>query len=288
MKKLLTYASIGVLTLASSACATSSNLNDVTGQVPTVSGSRPSVNVSPMDPAIQCFSQATSQRLSSPVRIAVGNVRDYTGKFSNEASEGGFRITQGGSLMVMSTLGKLPGIELVERFDLDVANNEATMVRNRLIQDPIFDPASNQPTSLRTLRAGQYQGSDYYIVGGITEVNYSIRSGGAELGVSLFEVGARYVVMNVAADLRLVDTQTLRVVRTVSIQKQIVGSETRAGVFRFFGDYLVDLNAGTRDQEPMQMGVRAALEYGTLDLLSPVFGNYFAECAPLVESSFRS
>lgn len=293
MKRLLVSAAIAALALTSAACATTeaapanTAVNGNSGQVPLVTGTRPTFNTSPMDAATQCFSQATAQR-ATPLRVAVGQIRDYTGKFSNEASEGGFRITQGGSLMVMTALGKLEGIEQVERFDMDIASNEANLVRGQLIQDQIVDPNTGAPVSLRNLTAGQYYGSDYYIVGGITEVNYAIRTGGAELGISLFEAGRRYYVMNVASDLRLVDTRTLRVVRTISVQKQIVGSEVRAGVFRFFGDYLIDFNAGTKDQEPMQLGVRAALEYGTMELLSPLYGNYFAECAPLVDASFTS
>lgn len=289
-RSIIALGAIGAL-LSTAACATSTApvapvLNEQ-GQAPVVVGSRPTLNSSPMDPAMQCFAQATRQSVV-PTRIAVGQIRDYTGKFSNEASEGGFRITQGGSLMVMSALGKLEGIEQVERFDMDIASNEATLVRNQLIQDPTFDLNTGAPVSLRNLTAGQYQGSDYYIVGGITEVNYDIVSGGAELGISLFEAGARYYVINTAADLRLVDTKTLKVVKTVSVQKQIIGYETRAGLFRFFGDYLVDINTGKQGQEPLQLGVRATLEYATLELLSPLYQNYFQECAPLVDASFRS
>jgi curli biogenesis system outer membrane secretion channel CsgG len=93
--------------------------------------------------------------------------------------------------------------------------------------------------------------------------------------------------MNVAADLRIVDARTTRVVRTVSVQKQIIGEEVRAGVYRFAGDYLFDVNAGTKDQEPMQMGVRVALEYGVLELLSPLYANRAADCAPQIEYAFR-
>lgn len=289
-RSIIALGAIGAL-LSTAACATSTApvapVLNAQGQAPVVVGSRPTLNSSPMDPAMQCFAQATRQSVV-PTRIAVGQIRDYTGKFSNEASEGGFRITQGGSLMVMSALGKLEGIEQVERFDMDIASNEATLVRNQLIQDPTFDLNTGAPVSLRNLTAGQYQGSDYYIVGGITEVNYDIVSGGAELGISLFEAGARYYVINTAADLRLVDTKTLKVVKTVSVQKQIIGYETRAGLFRFFGDYLVDINTGKQGQEPLQLGVRATLEYATLELLSPLYQNYFQECAPLVDASFRS
>lgn len=292
-QRIFTSAALAALALSTAACASTTNtptsrtMADA-GQARIMVGARPTRNFSPMDPAIQCFAQATAQR-HVPLRVAVGQVRDYTGKFSNEASEGGFRLTQGGSLMVMSALGKLDGVQLVERFDLDIASTENTLTMNTLIQDPVYDAVNNLPVSVRARpnpTQGQFEGSDYYIVGGLTEVNYNIVSGGAELGVSLFEAGKRYYVMNVAADLRIVDTRTTRVIKTISVQKQIIGTETRAGVFRFFGDYLVDLNGGGKAQEPMQLGVRAVLEYGALELLNPLYGNYFNECAPLVEANF--
>lgn len=291
-RTLITLGALGAL-LSTAACASTSSpvapVLNAQGQAPVVMGTRPTLNTSPMDPAIQCFAQATRQS-PVPTRIAVGQIRDYTGKFSNEASEGGFRITQGGSLMVMSALGKLDGVDQVERFDMDIASNEATLTQNQLIQDPAYDPNNPAAANLRRLNmtAGQYHGSDYYIVGGITEVNYDIVSGGAELGISLFEAGMRYYVINTAVDLRLVDTKSLKVVKTVSVQKQIIGYETRAGLFRFFGDYLVDINTGRKGQEPLQLGVRATLEYATLELLSPIYQNYFSDCAPLVDASFRS
>lgn len=287
MKKIAYIAALGALLMGSAACSTVPNVNASTGQVVPIQGPPPAPNTSPMELAFACFGQATRQR-QTPLRLAVGNVRDYSGKFSNEASEGGFRVSQGGSLMVMSALGKLPGISQVERFDTDIANAENVLARNEQLQDPVADLLNGNPTSLRAVRRGMVQGSDYYIVGGITEVNYDIVSGGAELGISLFEAGMRYYVINTAVDLRLVDTRTLKVVKTVSVQKQIIGYETRAGLFRFFGDYLVDINTGRKGQEPLQLGVRATLEYATLELLSPIYQNYFSDCAPLVDASFRS
>ncbi len=61
-------------------------------------------------------------------------------------------------------------------------------------------------------------------------------------------------------DLRIVDTKTLMVVRTVSLTKQFNGYEVGLNVFRFFGSKLYDVDIGAKGQEPVQMGVRAALE----------------------------
>lgn len=243
----------------------------------------PTLNKSPMDPALACFAGITVQA-PKPIRISVGQIRDYTGKFSNDASEGGFKITQGGSLMVISALGKLPNVDQIERFDTTISEQENLLSRNELLRDG---------NTVRHLTSGMYDGSDYYIVGGITEVNYNIKSGGADLEIAGIGGGHRTFVMNVAADLRLVDTKTLKVAKTVSIQKQIVGYETKADIFSFFGDYLVDFSAGSKGQEPLQIGVRAVLEMGAMELLSSVYPtvadpNYYAEkCRPYANAGFR-
>lgn len=263
MKVALVAALLSTTALASEASAKPKARPDSTPML----GSAPTLNRSPMDRAFQCMSSITSQS-PRPLRISVGNIRDYTGKFSNEASEGGFKITQGGSLMVISALGKLQNVDIIERFDTSIAEQEAGLAKSKLIRDP-----EGSGEVVRGLTAGQYDGSDYYITGGITEVNYNIRSGGAALGISNIGAGKRVFVMNVGADLRLVDAKTLKVVKTIPVQKQIYGVETKAGIFSFFGDYLVDLDAGTKSQEPIQMGVRTALELGTLELLSSVVPN---------------
>jgi curli production assembly/transport component CsgG/holdfast attachment protein HfaB len=76
--------------------------------------------------------------------------------------------------------------------------------------------------------------------------------------------------MNVAVDLRIVGTQSLQVYDTVTVQKQITGKEVGADVYRFFGDELFDFNVGSKDQEPLQLAVRMAIEAATLDLISSV------------------
>ena len=189
-------------------------------------------------------------------RIAVGRILDYTGTVNED---GGRRITQGASLMAMSAFAKA-GARLVERFDTSVTELELRYANNRLIGQEGDD-------NVRRIYAGQMPGSDYYFVGGITELNYNIRSMGVDAqgghtdardGVG--NVGARLYVMNIALDFRLIDTRTLEVVDVISYQKQIIGREVRAGVFSFFDDTLIDIAAGERALEPVQLAVRAGVE----------------------------
>jgi curli production assembly/transport component CsgG/holdfast attachment protein HfaB len=202
-------------------------------------------------------------------RIAVGRILDYTGTVSDD---GGRRITQGGSLMAMSAFAKA-GAHLVERFDTSVSELELRYANSRLIGQNAAPGASD----VRTIMAGQVAGSDYYFVGGITELNYNIRSIGADATVGHSDardgvgtLGGRLYVMNIGLDFRLIDTRTLEVVQVVSYQKQIVGRELRAGVFSFFGDTMVDLSVGERALEPIQLAVRAGVERAVLEVMGNI------------------
>nr|WP_058752715.1 CsgG/HfaB family protein [Sphingomonas sanguinis] len=66
----------------------------------------------------------------------------------------------------------------------------------------------------------------------------------------------RTFTQSVAVDLRIVDTRSLIVVKTVSLTKQYTGYETGAGTFRFFGSNLFDINIGAKGQ-PIPMAAAA-------------------------------
>lgn len=209
---------------------------------------------------------------ASPVhRFAVGRVNDFTGK---EDLVNGKRITQGAALMVMSALAKA-GVPMVERFDTSIADMELKYSDNKLITD---EPASG---NYRKIFGGSIPGSDYHIVGGITEVNYNIKSGSIDSSIKFLGASAQYFVMNVGVDLRLVNTKTLEVVDVQSLQKQIIGTELRGGYFRLFTDGVFDVNAAERTQEPIQKAVRMVIEQAVFNMVEDVYKISPAGCASL-------
>lgn len=224
-------------------------------------------NETPYSAGLRClagYAMASNRSL----RVAVGQIADYTGK---EEYEGGRRVTQGAALMAMSALSKT-GVRLVERFDTSVAELELKYANNRLIGD-------SNDASFRAITAGQFPGSDYYLVGGITELNYNIRSVGADAFASdpaaegaKGQLGYKAYVMNVALDLRLVDTKTLEVVDVISYQKQIIGREISAGVFDFLNGNIIDVGVGERALEPIQLAVRSVIERGVMEMVGRQLG----------------
>jgi curli biogenesis system outer membrane secretion channel CsgG len=256
------------------------------GDVPVVLSNRPTLNRTPLTAKLECYGERLAAHGSGNTSIAVGNIRDYTGKASDLE---GFLITQGGALMAYTALGNMtPGITIYERFDTSVADAELNYISKRQLGDgQLYEaPDAQTGTSERVPWKPYYGGSvlqsDYYIVGGITEVNYNIQSGGAELFVDQIGGKGRIFTMNVGVDLRIVGTQTLKVYDTVSIQKQVSGYEVGASVFRFFNSDLWDVNAGAKNQEPVQLAVRMAIEESVLELVQSVTGVSEGDCQPSV------
>jgi curli biogenesis system outer membrane secretion channel CsgG len=231
-------------------------------------------NVTPMNEALSCFGGKLKAAKKKPISIGIGDIKDYTGK---QGQDEGYAITQGGALMAYTALGKIgSGVLLHERFDTRIAEAELIYGEKRQLGDggkhEVDDPKSGQPVEVpwKPYFGGSIRQSQYFIVGGITELNYNIQSGGAEFAVSNVGPKARIFTMNVAVDLRVVGTQSLIVHDTVSLSKQITGYEVGVGVFRFFGTNLFDVNIGAKNQEPLQLGVRTAIEAAVLELVASV------------------
>jgi curli production assembly/transport component CsgG/holdfast attachment protein HfaB len=231
-------------------------------------------NPTPYSTALYCLADyARRYNLPSP-RMAVGRISDYTGSVS---ADGGRQITQGASLMAFSALAK-SGARMVERYDTSISEMELRYANNRLISDE--GPDAPADANYRRILAGQVPGSDFYLVGGITEANFNIRSAGFDAGVGETDtdvpgsgiIQGKIYVMNVALDLRLVQTTTLEVVDVVSYQKQIIGREVSAGVFDFLNGNVFDVSAGTGAMEPVQLAVRALLERATVELMANLYG----------------
>ena len=231
-------------------------------------------NPTPYSAALYCMADyARRYNLPSP-RMAVGRIADYTGTVS---ADGGRQITGGASLMAMSALGKA-GARMLERYDTSVSEMELRYANNRLIGDE--GPGGADDVEYRRILAGSVPGSDFYIVGGITEVNYNIRSGGFDLAAGQASTdtplstafAGKAFVMNIAIDLRLVQTTTLEVVDVVSYQKQIIGREISAGVFDFLNGNVFDISAGEGGLEPVQLAVRALIERATVEFMANLYG----------------
>jgi curli production assembly/transport component CsgG/holdfast attachment protein HfaB len=268
------FQSLAAATIAVALGGCVSPIPDSTGRYTSPIGGAPVIsNETPYSASLRCLSHYTTQR---PIRVAVGQIADYTGKAESDNS--GRKITQGAALMAMSALSKA-GVPMVERFDTSVAEMELKYSNNKLITDDA------KPGDYRKILAGSIPGSNYYLVGGITELNFNIRSvgangtgGGVASNALKGTAGANMYVMNVGIDLRLVDTATLEVVDVISYQKQIIGRQISAGVFDFMGQTFFDASLGESALEPIQLAVRSTIERAVLEMTSRLYRAPVGSC----------
>ncbi|MFT3997384.1 MAG: holdfast anchoring protein HfaB [Asticcacaulis sp.] len=229
------------------------------------------LNATPVTPALRCLGQSPS--LNGLPRLAVGRIGDLTGKVDFDT---GAKITQGASLFAITALG-YAGVPVVERLDNSVAEIELNYARQKLLSDTP-ERAGQSGDNFRPVLAGQIAGSRYYIVGGITELNYNIRSDGYDAAVGALglpgaqgQLSARTYVLNIAVDLRLVNTQTQQVVDTVSFQKQVIGVTNDRRLSGGSEDIGLLLQGGNSRQEPVQMAVRELIERSVYKLIAPLW-----------------
>ena len=118
---------LGLTAIALAGCVTPEASTETGRYTAPIGGSPVIANETPYSDGLRCMANYTHAK---PVRIAVGQIADYTGKISSDNS--GREITQGAALMAMSALSKA-GVPLVERFDTSVAEMELKYANNKLI-----------------------------------------------------------------------------------------------------------------------------------------------------------
>lgn len=222
-------------------------------------------------PYSQCLKGLDRIKANNLPTFAVGEVADKTGQFNYDSNGNGHALTQGVSEMVISALAKTGKTNLVERLDLRIPLAEVKL--------------SEQGRLTRSQEEyGKLPASDFIVVGALTELNYNIVSGGGQLFIKGMGGGARMVVINVALDLRVINSKNFKISYVSSLQKQIYGYEVEANVFRFFGDTLIEFDAGMIRNDPLQLGVRSVVEMAVYQIMTDFLGLPVAKSCGLVET----
>lgn len=238
-----------------------------------IGGAPVTENPTPYSAALDCLADYASQARLVPPHIAVARISDLTGQLD---SNGGRPVTQGAMLMAISALGKA-GVPLVERYETDVPKLEFDLANNKLVSDQPLTPDSPR-RDYRPVYPGEVSGSDYFLTGGITELNTSIRNNSASIGVTgashpeVTHTGdANSYVMNIGLDLRLVNTSSLDIVDIVSYQKQIIGYQVGAGLFAFFGNQVLSVSGQSSAEEPMHLATRSLIERAVVEIVAKLY-----------------
>ena len=193
------------------------------------------------------------------VEIAVYKFNDQTGqrKPSDNLASLSTAVTQGAaSLLVQALKGAGNGkwFTVVERMDLDYLLKERQIIRNtRTTYD------GKKAEQVRPLLF-----AGVLISGGIIGYDTNIETGGVGsryLGIGIRDQYRRDIV---SVSLRLISVQTGEVLLAVSSQKTILSTKVGMNVFKFLdmGTELIEIEAGTTENESTTYAIRKAIEYG--------------------------
>lgn len=205
-------------------------------------------------PYSQCLRKLQTVQADNLPVFAVGEISDKTGQIAYY-DKAGNNLTQGAAEMVMSALYKTGKAHLVERYDLRIPLAEVKLAEQNRLNRSVDN-------------FGKLPSTDFIIVGALTELNYNIVTGGVGLRVSGIGAGVRTAVVNVAMDLRVINSKNFAVSYVSTLQKQIYGYEVSADVFRFFDSTFVELQAGHVRNEPLQLGVRSVAEMAVYQIMT--------------------
>lgn len=225
------------------------------GPVALREGSPVTTNHTPYSQCLSALGHQPGDRL--PV-LSVGQIVDRTGQASYSTITESRVLTQGVSEMLISALYKTRKVRLAERLDIRI---------------PLAERQLHEAGAMQVAPAPlQVQPVNFVVLGALTELNYNILSQGTRLFVRLAGGGVREAVINVGLDLRVIDATSFQTIYVTSLQKQIVGQQVEAGVYRFFGNQLVEFDAGRVRNEPLQLGVRSVVEMAAYQILTEGLG----------------
>ena len=212
--------------------------------------------VTSFDRALACL----NGRVPHKVVFGVGTVVDATGKESYADGSAGKFVTQGSGEMVQSALFKA-GVSVVNRRDDAITITETNWgIRDIRRQVPV----------------------NFYVSGSINSLDF-IPGGGFSTQLSGFGPRYRQSRILVALDLTLTDAYTGRIVANIPLQKQIFTSEIGGSGNSFFGDTLVQMDAGGMKREAINFALRQMLSLATFELLGQIMDQgAYAPCKEMI------
>ncbi len=193
------------------------------------------------------------------VTVAVYGLRDQTGQYKpSPDSSYSTALTQGAASMLMKALKDSAWYIPVERESLQNLLTERKVVRAIESLTEKGKPGIDLPALLPAA---------LIVEGGLIAYETNVRTGGK--GANYLGIGANssYRMDQVTVSLRLVDTRTGQILSVVTVTKTIYSYQFSASVYKFTSyQSLLQGETGYTTNEPVQLGVRQALEAAVIQL----------------------
>ena len=221
----------------------------------------PKVAETPMKKSLKEFPAIKNGK---PVSVAVYSFSDKTGqrKPSDNIAQLSSAVTQGGEIYLIKALMDLSDgkfFNVVERGSIEYLLKERQIIRNAR---KTFDGE-------KAKRLGALQFAGIMITGGVVGYDSNKFTGGA--GVRLLGIGpmSQWRVDVVTIGLRAVSVLTGEVLISVTTEKTILSTSVGLNVFKFYdmGTKVLEVEAGTSTNEPINYAVRQGIESAVIELV---------------------
>jgi len=193
------------------------------------------------------------------VTVAVYGLRDLTGQYKpSPDSSFSNSVTQGGASILVKALYDSGWYVPVEREGLQNLLTERKIVRAVESETEKGKPSIELPGLLPAV---------LLIEGGLIGYDSNVRTGGG--GANYLGIGSNssYRVDQVTISLRLVDTRTGQILGVTTVTKTIYSKMLSTGIFAFTSfKHLLQTEIGFSTNEPVQQGVKQALEAAVIQL----------------------
>ncbi|MEA1964876.1 MAG: CsgG/HfaB family protein [Candidatus Aerophobetes bacterium] len=186
------------------------------------------------------------------VSVAVYELRDKTGQYKDDklANRKSTAISQGATEMLITALDRSHQFTVLDRVNFKHLLTEQDLRGKKRL-------AKNNPYP----ELNKLIGAKYIVGGAITEYNCDVVTGGTKLAVAGVGGKTKFAKATAAIDLRVTDTTTGEVVKTLSMKDKIIGKMVGLNLFSFFKtENLYELESGKGNQEPINLVVRRLIE----------------------------
>lgn len=190
---------------------------------------------------------------------AVYGLRDQTGQFKpSPDSSYSTAVTQGAASMLVKALKDSGWFIMVEREGLQNLLTERKVIRAIESSTEKGKSSIDLPSMLP---------ATLIVEGGLIAYESNVRTGGK--GANYLGIGANstYRIDQVTVSLRLIDARTGQILSVVTVTKTIYSYQFSASVYKFAAyQHLLQGETGFTSNEPIQLGVRQALEAAVIQL----------------------
>jgi len=236
-------------------------LTSCAGVPPEIIEEAPIISSSPIKKTLEDLPHIDT---NEPVTVAVYNFLDKTGqrKPADNIANLSSAVTQGAEIYLIKALmsvAKGNFFRVVERGGLDSLVKERQLIRN----------TRNEFDGDKAQKLGALRFAGIMIEGGIVGYDSNKYTGGA--GIRLLGIGPQteWRVDIVTVGLRVISVLTGEVLMAITTEKTIFSTSMGVNIFKFYdmGTKVLEIEAGTSTNEPVNYAVRQAIEKAVVEMV---------------------